>query len=196
VNLGKLTRTQGRGTFVAQYNLEKPIFRLTGFTQDMQMRGMQAQSKILKMGTLKPPDYISRYLKLKEDEPAIIISRLRKAEKVVMAIDTSYIPFNQFSALLHEDLESNSLYGILAKKYSTVPIRSIRSLQAIPCPGPEATLLGISTNAPVLFIVSTNYDQKDLPFEHAESYYRGDRFTFNVEVINQTDKKKPDISLK
>ena len=185
VNLGKLTRTQGRGTFVTQYSLEKPIFRLTGFTQDMQMRGLQANSKVLKLETLSPPDYIARYLNLKDNEPAIMLKRLRKADTEIMAIDVCYLPFNRFVAILHEDLEHSSLYEILAKNFSTIPTRSIRSLEAIPCPATEAGTLNVATGAPVLYIVSTNYDQNDLPFEHAESYYRGDRFTFNVEILNQ-----------
>ena len=188
VNQGKLTRTQGRGTFVTQYSLEKPIFRLTGFTQDMQLRGLQANSRVLKLETFSPPEYIAHYLNLKENEPVIMLKRLRKADNEIMAIDVCYLPFNRYVAILHEDLENSSLYEILVKKFSTTPTRSVRSLEAIPCPATEAGTLNVAIGAPVLYIVSTNYDQNDLPFEHAESYYRGDRFTFNVEILKQHNK--------
>lgn len=185
VNQGKLTRTQGRGTYVAQYSLDKTIFHLIGFTQDMLSRGIQVNSKILKVGTLTPPNHIAYHLNLKENERVIRLKRLRKAEKEIMAIDECYLPFHRYADLLQENLEKSSLYELLAKKYSTTPTRSTRSLQAIPCPPAEAGTLELATGAPVLYIISTNYDQNDLPFEYAESFYRGDRFIFNVEILKQ-----------
>lgn len=188
VNQGKLTRTQGRGTYVAQYSLEQTIFRLTGFTQAMQLRGIQANSRILKVGTLTPPNHIAYQLNLKENEQVIRLKRLRKAEKEIMAIDECYLPLNRYAAILDENLEKSSLYELLTKKFSTTPTRSIRSLQAISCPTAEAGTLKLSAGAPVLYIISINYDQNDLPFEYAESFYRGDRFTFNVEILSQNNK--------
>ncbi len=188
VSLGKLKRTQGRGTFVTKYNIEKPMFRLTGFSQDMKLRGLKPNSKVLKLETIPPSAHIIQYLHLKENEPVILLKRLRRADDQLMAIDNCYLPFNRYSALLHENLEKNSLYDLLAKKFDTVPLRSIRSLESIGCPSVEAELLDIEVGSPILYVVSTNFDQNDQPFEHAESYYRGDRFTFNVEILNQPNK--------
>lgn len=186
---GKLKRTQGRGTFVTQYNIEKPLFFLTGFSQDMKQRGLKPHSRMLKFETIPPSGYIAQILNLKENEPAIMIKRLRLADDQIMAIDISYLPFNRFFALLHENLEKNSLYDILARKFETLPVRSVRSIEAIACPPPEGELLDVKPGFPILFIVGTNYDQNDRPFEHAESFYRGDRFTFNVEILNQSNKQ-------
>jgi len=184
---GKLKRTQGRGTFVTQYNIEKPLFFLTGFSQDMKLRGLKPNSKVLKFETIPPSAHITQILRLKENEPAILAKRLRLADNQLMAIDYCYLPFNRYFALLHEDLEKDSLYDLLAKKFETVPVRSIRSIESIGCPPSEAELLEVKVGFPILYIVSTNFDQYDQPFEHAESFYRGDRFTFNVEILNQPD---------
>ena len=197
VSQGKLKRTQGRGTFVTQYNIEKPLFFLTGFSQDMKMRGLKPNSKLLKFETIPPPSYIAQHLCLKENEPAILIKRLRLADDQLMAIDNCYLPFNRYFALLHEDLEKDSLYDLLAKKFETLPVRSTRSIESIGCTPPEAELLDVRVGFPILYIVGTNYDQNDQPFEHSESYYRGDRFTFNVEIHNQANsplKMSPPIS--
>ena len=188
VTQGKLKRTQGRGTFVTKYNIEKPIFRLTGFSQDMKLRGLKPNSKVIKFETIPPSEHIAQILLLKKNEPAILVKRLRLADDQLMAIDHCYLPFNRYFALMHENLEKNSLYALLAKKFDTVPLRSIRSIESVGCPPPEAELLDVKVGFPILYIVSTNFDQNDQPFEHAESYYRGDRFTFNVEILNQPDK--------
>ena len=188
VTQGKLKRTQGRGTFVAQYNIEKPLFFLTGFSQDMKLRSLKPNSKVLKFETLPPSAHITQNLHLRENEPVILLRRLRLADDQLMAIDNCFLPFNRFFALLHENLEENSLYDLLAKKFETIPVRSIRSIESVGCPPAEAELLEVKVGFPILYIVGTNYDQNNQPFEHSESYYRGDRFTFNVEILNQPDK--------
>jgi GntR family transcriptional regulator len=188
VNQGKLKRTQGRGTFVTQYNIEKPLQYLTGFSQDMKLRGLKPNSKVLKFETIPPSVQITQILRLKANEPVILVKRLRRADDQLMAIDRSYLPFNRYFDLLHENLEKDSLYDLLANKFDTVPQRSIRSIESVGCPPPEAVLLEVNVGSPILYIVSTIFDQNDQPFEHAESFYRGDRYIFNVEILNQSDK--------
>ena len=187
---GKLKRTQGLGTYVTQYNIEKPLFFLTGFSQDMKLRGLQPNSKVLKFETIPPSAYISQVLHLKDNEPVIYVRRIRLADDQLMAIDNCYLPFNRYFDLLHENLEKDSLYDLLIKKFDTVPMRSVRSIEAIGCPSLESELLDVTPGFPILYIVGTNFDQNDQPFEHAESYYRGDRFTFNVEIHNQSSDPK------
>ena len=188
VSQGKLKRTQGRGTFVTQYNIEKPLFFLIGFSQDMKLRGLKPSSRVLKFETIPPSAHITQFLRLKENEPAILVKRLRLADDQLMAIDNCYLPFNRYFAIMHENLENNSLYDLLAKKFDTVPVRSIRTIESVGCSPPEAELLDVKIGFPILYIVGTNFDQNDQPFEYAETFYRGDRFTFNIEILNQPDK--------
>jgi len=186
---GKLKRTRGRGTFVTQYNIEKPLFSLTGFSQDMKQRGLKPISKVLQFETIPSTGYIAEYLRLKQYEPVIMIKRLRLADHQTMSLETSYLPFNRFSPLLTEDLGKNSLYEILANKFDTFPARSTSFIEAIACPQTESEMLEVKPGFPILYIVGTNFDQNNQPFEHAESYYRGDRFTFNFEIFNQSNKR-------
>lgn len=191
VTQGKLKRTQGRGTFVTQFNITKPLF-ITSFTEDMKQRGLKAVSKMLKFETSPPTSYVSSILNLKENEPVILVKRQRFADDQIMAIDNSYLPFNRFFPLLHEDLEKNSLYDILSKKFETIPCRSFSSIEAIACSAEYGALLDVKPDFPILYIVGTNFDQNDIPFEYSECFYRGDRFAFNVEVFNHKEKtKKP-----
>ena len=185
---GKLKRTQGRGTFVTQYNIEKPLFFLIGFSQDMKLRGLKPSSRVLKFETIPPSAHITQILRLKENEPAILVKRLRLADDQLMAIDNCYLPFNRYFALMHENLENNSLYDLLAKKFDTVPLRSIRTIESVGCSPSEAELLDVKVGFPILYIIGTNFDQNDQPFEYDETFYRGDRFTFNIEILNRPDK--------
>jgi len=182
VNDGKLVRAQGRGTFVNTKRVEKPTYRLSGFTQDMKELGLVPNSKTLQFAPLMPPRHVSEGLKLEENEAAIILERLRFAGKDVMGIDTSYFSFKRFMGLLNVDFENNSVYQTLKKEFNVIPIKSKDYVEARRCPREIADLLEISPGDPILFLREIVYDQDDIPFEIGEGYYRADRYVFRVEI--------------
>jgi GntR family transcriptional regulator len=91
-----------------------------------------------------------------------------------------------------EKLAARSLYDILTKKYRLQPVRAMQQMEAIAYPAAEAKLLGTRRGAPVLHIRRTTYDRAGRPFELAESFYRGDRYTFYAEL--QGDRLAGDAS--
>lgn len=182
VNGGKLVRTQGRGTYVNAARIEKPTYRLSGFTQDMKELGLVPNSKTLQFAPLMPPRHVSEALRLEENEAAIILERLRFAGKDVMGVDVSYFSFKRFMKLLNMNFENNSLYQTLEKEFGVIPIRSKDYVEAHRCPREIADLLEISSGDPILFLREIVYDQDDIPFELGESYYRADRNIFRFEI--------------
>src|SRR3990172_1738207 len=52
---GRLTRDQGRGTFVAKPRIEQQLTQLTGFTQDMQARGQRPGATVLQLEAATAP---------------------------------------------------------------------------------------------------------------------------------------------
>ena len=181
-NSGKLTRTQGRGTFVSESYIEKPVDKLFGFTQDMKESGQIPHSKVIQFAPLIPAKHVRADLNLEENEAAIIFSRLRFAGEKVLGLATSYLPFKRFYKFLDENMEDKSLYITLESKYGTFPIRSIYNIETQRCPREIAKLLQIVPGDPVLFLQEVVYDQNDAPFEFVEEFYRADRFAFRVEI--------------
>lgn len=189
VSIGKLIRVQGRGTFVSKSLIKKPYYRLAGFTSEMKNVGRKVHSQILKLDAVIPPEDISQKLRLRTNEPAVLVKRLRFADdNGVQGIDISYLPFKRFEGLLKEDLKNNSLYEILITKYDTIPTRGIQQVKAVRCPSEYHQLLKLKPGEPVIYFREVVHDQKNLPFEHAENIYRGDRYTFNVEIYKRNIK--------
>jgi GntR family transcriptional regulator len=181
-NQGLLTRLQGRGTFVAQPHIRQHLNRLTGFTQDMQSRGKHATSRLLRFEVVSASQAMARVLDQAPGVSLIVLKRLRLADELPMAIETSYLVYELCQALLKQDLTSRSLYHLLSVELDINPARAHQEMQAVVCPPEEARLLGVPRSSPVLHIIRTTYDQKDRPFEHVESYYRGDRYVFQAEL--------------
>ena len=182
VNTNKLVRTQGKGTFIADPHVIKPFYTLSGFSKDMQIQGLVPHSKVLKLAPIIPPIHITRAIKIKEHEAAILVKRLRYAGGKVMGLELCYYPFHRFSGLLEEDLVNNSLYDLLINKYDTIPSRSIFNIEAMKCPREVADLLQITPADSVLYLNELIRDQNDRVFEYGEEFYRGDRYTFRVEI--------------
>lgn len=195
VNSGKLTRTQGRGTFIADSYTEKPVDKLFGFTSDMKETGQIPRSKVLQFAPLIPAKHVRVGLRLEENEAAIILRRLRFAEENVLGLAVSYLPFKRFFKLLDENMEDNSLYKTLELKFDTIPLRSVYNVETQRCPREIAKLLEIAPGDPILFLQEVVYDQNDVPFEFVEEFYRSDRFSFRVEIRRHQNESFRGISL-
>ncbi len=182
VNAGRLVRDQGRGTFVAPPRVEQRLTRLTSFTQDMHARGHKPGTQILRFETIMSPPAVARILRLATTAEVILIKRLRLTDGEPMAVETAYLPFDKCRGLTAEILEGRSLYQTLTERFGIVPTRAEQQLEAVACPATEAKLLGIRKDSPVLFIHRTTFDRGGQPFEHVESYYRGDKYVFHAEL--------------
>jgi GntR family transcriptional regulator len=187
VNSSKLVRTQGLGTFVSDLRITSKNYRLNGFSQDMKQQGLKPGTKVIELSPIIASTEISRYLQIKENEAVVFIKRLRYVDKKVLGLDTSFLPFSRFSGILNEDLEKNSLYDLLIHKYDTMPSRSTYQIKSIKCPREIAGLIEANPSDPVLQLTEIVYDQQDRVFECGTEYYRGDRYTFNIEIRKAVD---------
>jgi GntR family transcriptional regulator len=88
----------------------------------------------------------------------------------------------RFSTLTKEDIESSSLYEILINKFDTVPTRTMINFEAIRCFEKMCELLETSPDTPLLYMSDVTFDQNDRLFEYSRTYYRGDYYSFHVEI--------------
>ncbi|MDO9546023.1 MAG: GntR family transcriptional regulator, partial [Pelolinea sp.] len=186
-NISKLVRTQGLGTFVSESRITSKNYQLNGFSQDMKRQGLKPASKVLELSAVLPPQDVSQDLQIKNNEAVVFSKRLRFVEDKIIGLDISYFPFSRFSGLLDEDLANNSLYELLINKYDTIPTRSFYQIKSVKCPREIAGLLQIAPHEPVLFLSEIVYDQNEIIFECGSEYYRGDRYSFNIEIRKLKD---------
>lgn len=190
VSEGRLVRAHGRGTFVAHAPLRKWLLPLVGFTEDIASRGQKPGAHVLAFDAVLPPSAVAQELQLAEGEKAIVLKRLRLADGVPMAVETVHAPEKLFPGILQEDLEDHSFYGLLSRRYGVLPVRASQSWQAVACPRPDARLLGIRTGSPVLQIGRTTFESGGRPFEHLQSFFRGDRYVYVAELGERTDERR------
>jgi GntR family transcriptional regulator len=185
---GRLVRSHGRGTYVAEQAIRKPVHPLVSFTEDVREHGMEPGAQVLQLELAPPAPAVTAALQLKPGEQMVLLKRLRFANSAPIAVETVHLAVSRCPGLLSEDLNDRSLYETLRREYGIVPTRAEQQWQAVACPGEDASLLDLPAGAPVLRIEQTTFDAEGRPFEHLESYFRGDKFILTA-ILRNDDRR-------
>lgn len=178
---GYVYRIQGKGTFVASQKVIQPLFHISGFTEDMRKRGKTPQSRVLFCGTLKADKRTASRLGIALGEAYVCVKRLRLADEVPMAVETSCLRYDLCSRVLDYDLEQNSLYQILTSVVGLSLKNGNQYIEAGLTNEAQAVLLGVPTGSAALLIERHVLTETGVPVEVAHSVYRGDLYSFYVE---------------
>lgn len=173
---GMLTRRHGSGTYITP-KLEQPLSRLSGFSEELSLRGFAAGSRWLERssGVAQPSELLA--LGLSPNTPVARLKRLRTADNVVMAIEYSVIPSIHMPDPRAVD---DSLYGYLEARGS-VPVRALQHIKAINASEEQARLAGLEPGAAMLHITRVSYLESGAPVELTHSFCRSDYYEFVAE---------------
>jgi len=189
VKEGYLYRVHGQGTFVSKPRVETSYSRFTGFMEDMRKRGYRTHSKVLEASEISASSELQEVLQLEKKERVYKIARLRFANDEPIVIQEAYLPSKMCPGIIEEDLENNSLYEIMGKKYGIFIDHASDRLEAISATGEQAEQLGINEGNPILYFNRISFLKDETPVEFAKSWYRGDRYVFEIELRKSQEEK-------
>ncbi len=179
VNRGLIERQRGKGTIVVRPKIDEYLMsRLTGFYADMKAQGLQPKTKLLSREVVPADELLAYYLNLKTGDEVMKIHRLRFINEEPILTVVTFIPKALCPGLMEEDLENQSLYEVLEKKYGIRLIWGERTIEAIPADAQDARLLKVKKGDPLLFLRSITYTEGNVPVEYYEAKHRADRTRF------------------
>jgi GntR family transcriptional regulator len=181
VDESRLSREQGRGTFVTAPQAAPIFFRLADFNQEMRQRGRVPSTKILGLKVMLATGQIASELGLCNGDEVIEIKRLRLADDKPMAIETRYLAKKICPDLVEEDLENQSIHNLLIDKYDIPLIRARHTIEARVLTAQEAELLDARPKSAGFFINRITYTVDDQPVTKYQIIYRGDEYRFTAE---------------
>lgn len=181
VNEGFLIREQGRGSFVVRPRVQDQLRRLTSFTEDMQLRGLSTESRILDFRVLHDQE-VARKMGIPEDEELVQLRRLRLVEGEAIAIQNAFVRHRFCPGIVDRGLADGSLYKTLEEGYGLRLGRALQTVEAKPADEYEAKLLKLEIGQPVLVLERLTYLVGGEPIEYVRSVYRHDRYRFTVEL--------------
>lgn len=174
---GFLYRQKGRGTFVSKRKVEQQLQGLTSFTEDMLSRGFKPSNTLISFEIIPVDVHVAQRLKVAEHTPVYEIKRVRMADDVPMALETTYVPANLVKGLT-EEIINHSLYRYVEEKLSLIISEASQEIESAVAKDTEVMHLQIQKGAPVLLIQRTSFLEDGTPFEFVKSAYRADRYKF------------------
>lgn len=182
---GLIYQKRGKGTFVSSRKLDVHTRNLNGFSDEMIRRGMQPISKVLQLTKENADAETAEKLNLAADEEIIKLARLRLADDIPMAIETTCLPATMFPDLTRYNFEKESLYQILENKYATKMYSAAEDLEAAISDATTSELLGVKRKSPLLIVYRTVYTEDNQPIEYTKSIYRADRYRASFFLVKQ-----------
>lgn len=175
---GLLTRRHGSGTYITP-KLEQPLSRLTNFSEELRQRGFVPGSRWIsrETGIASPEEILS--LGLSPNTVVSRLKRLRTADNVVMAIESTTIPAMYMP---NPKLVTDSLYGYL-EAHHVAPTRALQHIRAVNATAEQARLADIKQGATMLFITRVGYLPNGTAIELSHSYCRSDYYDFVAELF-------------
>lgn len=185
VTEGLLYRVQGRGTFVANPKVSQGLLSLTGFTEDMQTRGLVPATQILAVEVVPASKKVAAYMELPIGERVTRLDRLRLANEQPMCLERSHLPEQAVPGLEKRQDLDGSLYRILAVEYGLRMAKAHETLEAVAARAHEAEALGVSEGSPLLMLERVTRGLDGHVLEYVRSFYRGDRYRFHTELVRR-----------
>lgn len=180
VQEGLLYREKGKGTFIAEAKMEQSLSGLTSFTEDMKRRGLKPGNKLLSFEVKEAGSPLAKKLGMEADERFYEVRRVRLADDVPMALETTYIPYGLMPELTEEHIQQ-SFYAYVESLGLTIG-RAEQAIEAALAEEYQAEALEIPLHAALLGIERLTFTTDGRPFELVQSAYRADRYKFLAEI--------------
>ena len=168
---GVITRTRGKSAAVARQKVNRQISSLTGLHEELSQRGLAMSSSILWGKKVPAEKDLAQKLSVPEGEPLWAGRRVRMADGVPIADQTTFLVQRFVPGLDAKVLESKSLYSILENEYHLSLSYGRQTIGASVASREQARLLKIPADIPLLTVERTTYLQDDTPLEYTLNYY-------------------------
>ncbi len=172
----------GKGTFVGEPKIDQQLKTLTGFSQEMHSRGTQPSSRVLEATLRHAGDTVGAALGIAPESEIVLLSRLRLADGVPLAIEVVHLPHLYCPNLLRHDFAVESLYDVLERDYGHRLTRAEQTIEAALAGPREAALLQLAPPAPVMIMERSTFTAQEILVEYVHSVYRGDRYKFRSDL--------------
>ena len=170
---GLVSRRRGAGTFVAPPKIH--FNKLMSFTEQMAGRSLPARSRVLALTEIDNEDEIAARLGLPAATRLFKLERVREGANEPFAVETCYLPAEEFADLTQAKLERGSLFSILEQDHGVKLAYADEEIDATSTDPRVASLLGIARGLPLLRIRQVIYSTAGKPIIYVLGLYRSDR---------------------
>lgn len=177
---GYLVRQAGKGTFVAIPKIEQNLMSFYSLSQEFRKRGLTPRSEVLEFHIQIADKEILQKL-YTDNNQVYYIKRLRFANDVLMAIESTYLPVDLFPDLKEDDIKNKALYDMMRDSYGIIPSNADESFGATIISDKEAVYFGMKKGMAAIDIERLTLSGNRC-IEYTTGVIRGDKFRFHVKL--------------
>lgn len=170
----------GKGTFVNELKISQDLGTLTGFSQDVLMRGRKPSSRVVEARLTPATLSLSKLLNVSPDAEIVQLTRVRFSGEGPLCLETAHIPHRLCPNILQHDFAVESLYRVFEADYGLRLVRAEQNMEAGLAIPVELDLLEMTPPAAVMRIERLTRTDQDVVVEYVLSVYRGDRYKFHT----------------
>ncbi len=175
---GLVERRRGAGTFVAPPKIH--FNKLMSFTEQLGGRSLAPSSKVLSLKVVEDEPEIAARLSLPFNARLIKVERLRLGSGEPFAIETCYLPADNFPGLTRATLERGSLFSLMEREYGVEIVHADEEVDAMVADAHLARALAVSPGLPLLRIRQTIFSARGTPTVCVLGLYRADRHVLRI----------------
>lgn len=177
---GVLTRRQGRGTFVAEFEDARVLFRFFRLRPDTGEHGFPRSEQIA-LAKRPADDADARTLALDADAPVWRLERVRFFDDGPVIAETIVLSAAQFPDMDKATPLPNNVYRLYAERYGRSVARTTEALRAVAATPQDAVRLDCGPGTPLLAIERIAFDVAGAPVERRLSRCRTDAAHYTIE---------------
>ena len=175
---GLVERRRGAGTFVASPKIH--FNKLMSYTEHMASRGLAPRSRVLVAKIIEDEQEVAARLGLPVNSRMVKIARLRLTGEEPFALETCYLPGNEFAGLVSAPLGRSSLFGALQHDYGVELAYADEEIDATTADAELAEKLNLAKGSPLLRIRQVIYSTQGKATIYGVGYYRSERHTLFI----------------
>lgn len=174
-----LVRRRGAGTFISEQKFHRSISEDLSFTDMCKQLGVSPGSKTIKSVIEDANSLDQEILHLDKNASVVVIERIRYANALPISVESTRFT-TDFTYLLDEDLNNQSLYKLLREKYHLDFFHADKVVELSFATYQLAKYLDIQKGDPLLKMESQMCWANKTPFARNLQFIRGDKFKMHV----------------
>ncbi|MEV8097196.1 GntR family transcriptional regulator [Kitasatospora sp. NPDC085879] len=176
---GRLRR-RGRGTVVAGRKIEQPL-SLASYTEGVSRHGLRPDRTLIGLDRVPADPALAARLGLAGGEPVWHLERVLRADEERVGLESTYVAAARLPRLDRDFDPTGSFYRYLRDQGLGLGGAEERIETVLATPR-EALLIGTPPALPMLLLHRRSRDTAGAPLEQVRTLYRGDRFSFTLDL--------------
>ncbi|MFV0381831.1 MAG: GntR family transcriptional regulator [Breznakia sp.] len=182
---GYVSRARGKGTTVIYNNkINEYLYEIKSFTKEMLDRGLTPSTKVADMKKTKADKDIANMFKINPGDDIYLLHRVRCSDGNPIVVFDTYLS-TEYDFPKRNEAYMESMYDVFIEVGIKHPIRVCETFEAILANDEVAKELEVAVGSPIFFRVRRAYDIHDNIVEYTLCYYRGDKYSYSVELNNR-----------